>query len=94
MNNLDKKIELVNAITTLSIKISTKTPIDIFIDYSAHVNGLNVKILKNGWNAEKYNPDFNKTIYLDWENAGKELQEVLDYLGGIKDEHNWKDEGI
>jgi len=90
MNNLDKKIELVNAITTLSIKISTSSIIDIFVDFSSHIKSLSVKVLLNGWAEGNYKPDFNKTIYLDWNNAEKELQEVLDYLGGIKDEHSWK----
>lgn len=86
MNNMDKKIALVNAITGLSIEISIKTPIDIFVDYYSHVKGLTVKVLKSGWNAEKNTePDFNKTIYLDWENAEKELQEVMDFLEELKE---------
>lgn len=86
MNNLDKKIALVTAITELSIEISIKTPIDIFVDYYAHVNGLSIRILKNGWNAETYNPDFNKTVYLDWENAEEELEKLLEYLQNLKEE--------
>ena len=81
---INKNIALVTAITELSIEISTNLPTDIFVDYSAHVNGLNVKVLKNGWNTEEYKPDFNKTVYLDWDNAEKELQGILDYLKGIK----------
>lgn len=86
MNNMDKKIALVTAITELSIEISTKTTIDIFVDYHAHVNGLGIRILKNGWNAEAYNPDFNKTVYLDWKNAEEELQGLLKYLQNLKEE--------
>lgn len=86
MNNMDKKIALVTAITKLSIEITNKTPIDIFVDYSAHVNGLGIKVLKDGWNAEKYNPDYNKTVYLDWNNAEEELEKLLEYLQNLKEE--------
>ena len=87
MNNLKDKIALVTAITEQSIEISDNSIIDIFVDYSSHIKSLSVKVLLNGWSEGNYKPDFNKTIYLDWNNAEKELQEALDYLGGIKDEH-------
>lgn len=87
MNNLDKKIALVTAITELSIKISTTSIIDIFVDFSSHVKGLRIKVILDGWNPEELKTDYEKTIYLDWKNSETELQKVLDYLKTIKEEN-------
>lgn len=86
MNNMDKKIALVTAITKLSIEISTTSIIDIFVDFSSHIKSLSVKVLLKGWDKGNYTTaDLNKTIYLDWNNAEKELQSVIDFLEELKE---------
>lgn len=95
MKNLDKKIELVTQILTLSMEISTTSIIDIFVEYSSHVQALHVRCILNGWKPDcEY--DFEKGIYLDWDSSEnnlqddveieKELQDILDYLKRIKEE--------
>lgn len=87
MNNLNKKIALVTAITELSIEISTTSIIDIFVDFSSHVKGLRIKVILDGWNPEELKTDYEKTIYLDWPGSEEKLNEVLDYLKTIKEEN-------
>lgn len=86
MDNLEKKIALVNAITELSIKISTNTSIDIFVEYSSHTTGLSIRVMKDGWNADNPVTDYKRTVYLNWDNSEEELQEVIEYLETLKEE--------
>ena len=85
MNNLDKKIALVNAITELSIKITQTTKADVFCDYSGHVNGLTVRVMLNGWQPDYIEPNYSKIIYLDRCKVN-DLEEIVDYLQYIKEE--------
>jgi hypothetical protein len=87
MNNPDKKIALVNAITELSIKISSFNIIDIFVEYSSHTTGLSIRVMKDGWNADNPVTDYMRTVYLDWDNSENDLQEVLEYLETLKEEN-------
>ena len=82
---INKNIALVTAITELSIEISSSTIIDIFVEYSSHTKGFNIRIMKEGWN-EQPTTDLNKTIYIDWPGSEEELNKVLDYLRKIKEE--------
>lgn len=88
MNNIDTKKDLVTQILSLAIEISTTSIIDIFVDYSSHVKGLSVRILLKGWSAldNELKYDFNRMIYLDWEDSEEKLKKVLDYLKKIKEE--------
>lgn len=82
---INKNIALVTAITELSIKISTASIIDVFVEYSSHTKGFNVRVMLEGWNEEP-TTDLNKTIYIDWPDSEEELNKVLDYLRKIKEE--------
>jgi hypothetical protein len=82
---INKNIALVTAITELSIKISSSNIIDIFVEYSSHTKGFNVRVMLEGWNEEP-TTDLNKTIYIDWPGSEEELNKVLDYLRKIKEE--------
>lgn len=82
---INKNIALVTAITELSIEISSSTIIDIFVEYSSHTKGFNIRVMKEGWN-EQPTTDLNKTIYIDWPGSEEELNKVLDYLRKIKEE--------
>lgn len=86
MNNMDKKIELVSAITALSIEITNNSKIDVFAEYSGHVNSISVKVLLEGWEPEYKQFDFNKILYLDRCKVN-DLQEIIDYLKELKGEN-------
>lgn len=83
MNSLDKNIELVRQILTQAIKLSTSTIIDVFVDFASHTKGLSVRVILEGWKEES-TTDYSKTIYIDWPNSEKDLQEVLNYLETLK----------
>jgi hypothetical protein len=86
MNNMDKKIELVSAITALAIEITSNSDIDIFCDFSSHVKSFSTKVILNGWNSTEYETDLYKIVYLNWKDSEKELQTILDYLKLVKEE--------
>lgn len=82
---INKNIALVTAITELSIEISTKSIIDIFVEFSSHTKGFNVRVMLEGWNDEP-KTDLNRTIYIDWPGSEEKLKEVLEYLRKIEEE--------
>lgn len=88
MNNTEKKIDQVTQILGLSITITSSSSIDIFVDFSSHVRSLSIRVLLQGWSTNPIFKDYDltKTIYLDWPNSEKDLQEVIDYLKKIKEE--------
>ena len=86
MDNIDKKIALVTAITELAIDITNNTEADVFVDYSGHVNSLYVKVFLKGWTPEYLKHDLYKILYLERDNVN-ELQEIIDYLKAIKEEN-------
>lgn len=83
LNN--KNIELVRQILTQSIEISTTSIIDVFVEYSSHTKGFNIRVMLEGWN-EQPTTDLNKTTYIDWPGSEEELNKVLEYLRKIKEE--------
>ena len=83
MNNLNKNIELVRQILTQSIEISNNSIIDIFVEFSSHTKGLNIRVMLEGW-SEQAKTDLNKTIYIDWPGSKEKLNEILDYLKSIR----------
>lgn len=86
MTNLEKKIELAQRILTQSIEISTNTIIDIFVEYSSHTTGLSIRVMKDGWVVDNPKTDYQRTVYLNWNNSEENLQEVIDYLETLKEE--------
>lgn len=88
MKAINKKIDQVTQILGLSVEISTNSSIDIFVDFSSHVRSLSIRVLLTGWSTNPMFKDYDltKTIYLDWDNSEKDLQEVIDYLRKIKEE--------
>lgn len=86
MNSLNKNIESARQILTQAIEISTNSIIDVFVEYSSHTKGLNIRIMLDGW-SEHAQTDLNKTIYIDWKDSEKKLQGVLDYLLNLKEEN-------
>lgn len=86
MINLDKKIDLAQTILSLSIDISTNSIIDVFVDFASHTREISVRVIYKGWNKQ-HEPDYRKTIYLNYENSEEELQEIIDFLKLLKEEN-------
>lgn len=84
----NKNIELVRQILTQSIEITNNSIIDIFVEYSSHTKGLNIRVMLKGWN-EQPKTDLNRTTYIDWPGSEEALEEVLDYLKSIKEKLKW-----
>jgi hypothetical protein len=80
-----KKIALVRSILELSIEITNSSVVDVFVDYSGHVNCLTVKVYLDGWSPERLQNDYYKILYLDRDNVN-ELTKIIDYLKLIKEE--------
>lgn len=70
MENILEKIML------KAYKINKETKHKIFINFSGHVNSLNVRIYRNGWEPNK-EPNIDEDIFLDKNNVIKKLEEIL-----------------
>ena len=85
MNSLNKNVELARQILTQAIEITNNYIIDVFVEYSSHTKGLNIRVMLDGWNEEP-KTDLNRTIYIDWPGSEEKLQDVLNYLLNIREE--------
>lgn len=85
MNNLDKKIDLVRSILSLSIDITNNSVVDVFCDYSGHTNGLSIRVILDGWKAESTHIDYHKIVYLD-RCTEQNLEEIINFLRLIEEE--------
>ena len=64
-------------IVKLCLEITVNTQHDVFFEYSAHINEIEVRIHKNGWESQK-----------DWESLGcdldrsseEDLNEIIEQL--------------
>ena len=61
---MDKKMKLVLDILQLAVEISKNTKTDVFINYSGHVDSLDIMIFHGGW-SDGRSGDYKKSIYLD-----------------------------
>lgn len=71
--------ELILKINLLAYRIGAKTNHDVFVNFSSHVNYLEVEICKNGWVYSKKSSNF-KVIRLNNETAIEELQKTIKVL--------------
>jgi hypothetical protein len=76
--------QLILEITELAMKVSKNTKSSVVINYSGHVNSLNVRVFKNGWMAD-IDPTFEKYIHCNDENIEDllEVKLLLVSLGGM-----------
>ena len=61
---MNKKMQLVLDIMNLGIEISKNTKADVFVNYSGHVDSLDIMIFHGGW-SDGRSGDYKKSIYLD-----------------------------
>jgi len=60
---MNKIMQLVLDIMRLGVEISQNTTTDVFVDYSGHVDQLEVRIYESGWEKDKEH--YSKDIYLN-----------------------------
>ena len=78
---MDKKMQLVLDIMKLGVEISKNTKTDVFVNYSGHVDLLNVMIFYSGW-SDGRNADYKKDIYLNTE-AYRTEEDIINVLDEI-----------
>lgn len=79
----EKKLTLVLGILEQAIEISSNSIIDIFVDFSSHVNLLSVKVYVNGWDYDS-DFDFNEYVYINDKNCIEKLNYIDSYLKRLK----------
>lgn len=81
----NKKHNLIQEILALSLEINDdKTnSITIFVSFSGHCDGLQVRVYLNGWNKENQ-PDQDFHIFMDYGNCNKNLSAIRNYLLKLK----------
>ena len=85
MNN-EKKLDLVQRILKQAVEISSNSIIDVFIDFSSHVQLLTVKVYLEGWNPES-NEDYRKDIWFNIyseKTCLEQLEEITKYLEEVQ----------
>lgn len=84
--NKRKKLALVQRILKQAIEMSSNNIIDVFVDWSSHVELLTVRVYLEGWQPDK-EVDYRKDVWFRTygdELCIKELKKVLEYLKGVK----------
>lgn len=79
--------ELILKIIERVLEINSKERNTIFINYSGHVNELDIRIHKKGWKTYQ-DPDYSKDVYMNnktSEQIQEELLEILKELDIIKE---------
>jgi hypothetical protein len=81
---MDKIMKLVLDIMQLGIEISKNTTTDVFVNYSGHVDLLEVYLYKDGWEEDKERY-YSENIYLD--KAGYQSEDgIIETLQKIRAE--------
>lgn len=89
MKTNKKELELVRSILSQAIEISSNTNIDVFVNYSGHVDYLSIAVHLQGWNIEN-KADYRNEIWFSIDNEDhckKQLIEVLKYFKVIQEKH-------
>lgn len=86
MNNKRKKLDLVQRILKQAIEMSSNSIIDVFVEYSSHVELFTVRVFLEGWKTEN-KEDYRQEIWFrifDEETNLKQLEEILKYLEEVQ----------
>lgn len=84
--NKRKKLALIQRILKQAVEMSTNNSIDVFVDWSSHVELLTVKVFENGWSEANPTEDYRAEVWFriyDEATCLKRLQDILDYLEGV-----------
>lgn len=72
-------------IMELGLEANRKIKKSFFMSYFGHTNSISIEIYSTGWSENK-KADYNKTIFLDLENANKKIIETIKVLEELKGE--------
>ena len=72
-------------IIKLGFETNRKIKKSFFMSYFGHTNSISIQIYRTGWSENK-KADYNKTIFLDFENANKKIIETIKVLEELKGE--------
>lgn len=93
--NRDEIIRKTNLILQLCMNInnmaSDKRP-TIFFEFSGHVDLVDVRVIKDGWKRNEKNNKEEFRVFIDTEDAEKELNEIIVYLKELKEKLEEEDE--
>jgi hypothetical protein len=88
MNNL-LKYKLIGEIVALAVIVNEKTPATVFIDFSGHVEWIDITIHRNGW-KENQRAEISETIHVNKDrdeitSKGRieQLKKIKSILSGI-----------
>jgi peptidoglycan hydrolase CwlO-like protein len=76
-------VKLILEIMDLAINISQNSIVDVFVDYSGHVNNMRIRVYEQGWSSAHITTNY--TLWLTDEPIA-ELQEILTYLQSFRTE--------
>lgn len=74
--------ELILEIMKLALEKNSRKKNTIFVDFSGHVEWLEIMVFEQGWKADG-RPNFKVRVDLNEETAKKELQSIIEYLKQI-----------
>ena len=86
MKKNKKELELVRQILTQAIEISSNSVIDVFVNYSGHVDYIGIQVYLQGWNVD-IKADYKVDIWFGIdkkEHCYKQLKEAVKYLKSLK----------
>lgn len=86
MKKNKKELELVRSILTQAIEISSTSVIDVFVNYSGHVDYIGIQVYLQGWNVD-IKADYKEDIWFGIdkkEHCYKQLKEAREYLKTLK----------
>lgn len=80
--------ELVLEIMKIALEKNKEHKNTIFVDYCGHTDQIQVRVYRNGWNADD-DPDYNAIAYLsgiyDDKKNREDIQGILKYLKKLED---------
>ncbi len=80
--------ELVLEIMKIALEKNKEHKNTIFVDYHGHTDQIQVRVYRNGWNADD-DPDYNAIAYLsgiyDDKKDREDIQGILKYLKKLED---------
>lgn len=74
--------QLVGEITSLAVVITTNTDIDVFTNYVAHCNNVEISIHKDGW-VNNHTPDVFETVHME-QNSYKTEKDIIKKLEEVE----------
>lgn len=74
----NEKLQLLGEMMKTAAIISNNTKAKVFVQYSGHVNVVDVRIYSNGWKAYEH-PDYSQSFYIDCD-VIEDMKDILQHL--------------